>query len=224
MGNWEPSFTVSGFSNWKDATRAFKKHDNSEVHKHAVEKLYILPSTTKDIGESLSVAHGKEKQRNREYFLKVLQNIRFLARQGIALRGDGNEDNSNFMQLLKLRANDDSLINDFLTKKTDKYTSPTVVNEIIQIMALRILRNIAGCIQNGVWYSIMADEVTDSSNKEQLIICLRWVDNHLNPHEDFIGLYSVDQIDAATLVHVIKDTLIRLNLKLETNVMMALPI
>ena len=61
----------------------------------------------------------------------------------------------------------------------------------------------------------MADEVTDSSNKEQLVICLRWVDNHLNPHEEFIGLYSVDRIDAATLVHVIKDTWIRLNLKLE---------
>ena len=64
MGNWEPSFTVNGFSYWKDATRAIKKHDDSEVHKHAVEKLYILPSTMKDIGESLNVAH-KEKQMNR---------------------------------------------------------------------------------------------------------------------------------------------------------------
>ena len=79
MGNWEPSFMVSRSSNWKDPTRAFKKHDDREVHKHAVEKLYILPSTTKDIGESLNVAHGKEKQMNREYFLKALQTIRFLA-------------------------------------------------------------------------------------------------------------------------------------------------
>ena len=188
MGNWEPSFTVSGFSNCKDATRAFKKYDDSEVHKHAVEKLYILPSTTKDIGESLNIAHGKEKQMNREYFLKVLQTIRFLARQGIALRGDGKEDDSNFIQLLKIRANDDSRIHDYLSKKTDKYTSPTVVNEIIAIMALKILRQIAGCIQNGVWYSIMADKVTDSANKEQLVICLRWVDNHLNPHEEYTVL------------------------------------
>ena len=66
MGNWEPSLMVSGFSNWKDATRAFKKHDDSEVHiKHVVEKLYTLPSTMKDIGESLNVAHEKEKQKNR---------------------------------------------------------------------------------------------------------------------------------------------------------------
>ena len=52
----------------------------------------------------------------------------------------------------------------------------------------------------------MADEVTDSSNREQLIICSRWVDNQLTAHEEFIGLYSVDKIDAVTLVHIIKDT------------------
>ena len=48
MGNWEPLFTVSGFSNWKDATRAFKKHDDSEVHKHAVESyiFYQVPRKT----------------------------------------------------------------------------------------------------------------------------------------------------------------------------------
>ena len=61
----------------------------------------------------------------------------------------------------------------------------------------------------------MADKVTDSSKREQLIICLRWINYHLAAHEEFIGLYSVDKIDAATLVHIIKDTLIHLNLKLE---------
>ena len=103
----------------------------------------------------------------------MLQNICFLARQRIALRGDGNKDDSNFIQLLKLRANDDSRILDYLSRKTNKYTSSTVVNQLIAIMALKILRQIAGFIQNGVWYSIMADEVTDSSNREQLTICLR---------------------------------------------------
>ena len=36
-GNWEASFIVNGFFNWKDAMRIFKKHDASDVHKHAVE-------------------------------------------------------------------------------------------------------------------------------------------------------------------------------------------
>ena len=78
-GNWEVSFIVNGFSNWKDAMRIFKKHDASDVLKHAVEKLHILPRSTRDIGESLNAAHEKEKQMNCEYLLKVLQNIRFLA-------------------------------------------------------------------------------------------------------------------------------------------------
>ena len=78
-GNWEASFIANGFSNWKDVMRIFKKHDASDVLKHAVEKLHMLPRTTRDIGESLNTAHEKEKQMNREYLLKVLQNIRFLA-------------------------------------------------------------------------------------------------------------------------------------------------
>ena len=71
-GNWEASFIVNGFSNWKDVTRTFKKHDASDVHKHTVEKLHILPRTTRDIGESSNAAHEKEKQMNRTYLLKKL--------------------------------------------------------------------------------------------------------------------------------------------------------
>ena len=113
-GNWEASFIVNGFSNWKDSMRIFKKHDASDVYKHAIEKLHILPRTTRDIGESLNAAHEKEKWMNHEYLLKVLHNIPcFLAQQGIVLCGDGNEADSYFIQLLRLRANDDSRILDY---------------------------------------------------------------------------------------------------------------
>ena len=60
----------------------------------------------------------------------------------------------------------------------------------------------------------MVDETTNVSNHEQVVICIRWVSKTSDVHEDFIGLYKVDQIDAGTLVHVIKDTLLRLNLSL----------
>ena len=36
----------------------------------------------------------------------------------------------------------------------------------------------------------MADEVTDSSNKEQVVICFRSVDEQFEAHEDFVGLMS----------------------------------
>ena len=82
----------------------------------------------------------------------------------------------------------------------------------MKIMALSILRDISRSIQNGVFYTIMADEVTDSSNREQFVLCLRWVDEDLNPHEKFIGLHGVPNICADTLVSCIRDTLIRMNL------------
>ena len=64
-------------------------------------------------------------------------------------------------------------------------------------------------MNDNILYSIMADEMTDCSNKEQFVICCRWVDKSLNTHEDFIGIYNVNNIKADTLVTVIKDILIR---------------
>ena len=51
------------------------------------------------------------------------------------------------------------------------------------------------------------------NNKEQLVLCLRWVeDDKLEVHEDFIGMYVVPNIAADILFSTIKDVLIRLNL------------
>ena len=46
----------------------------------------------------------------------------------------------------------------------------------------------------------MADETTDTSNREQVVICFRWVDTSLDAHEEFIGRQQVDRIDAATII------------------------
>ena len=58
----------------------------------------------------------------------------------------------------------------------------------------------------------MADALADAANHEQIVLCLLWVDDDLNPHEEFIGLQPVPNIAADTLVAVIRDMLIRMNL------------
>jgi len=78
-------------------------------------------------------------------------------------------------------------------------------------MALSVLRRIAGCIHTAKFYCIMCDECIDTSNQEQLVICIRWVNEQLQPQEDFIGLYKVDDISANTIV---EDALVRMNLAL----------
>ena len=77
-------------------------------------------------------------------------------------------------------------------------------------MSLTILQEISKNIQNSVYYTIMADEVTDSLNKEQFVVCLRWVDRDLVTHEELVGLYAVDNITSETLVNSLKDVLLRM--------------
>ena len=47
-----------------------------------------------------------------------------------------------------------------------------------------------------------------------MIVCLRRVDSKLEPHEVFIGLHYVDDITTNTIVHTLKDTVLRLNLNM----------
>ena len=54
------------------------------------------------------------------------------------------------------------------------------------------------------WYTLIADECTDISNKEQFTICIRWVGEDLQVHEDFVGLYEMAEINADSLVGAIK--------------------
>ena len=135
--------------------------------------------------------------------LKVISSVRFLARQGLAFRGH-QDINSNFIQLLNVRADDDMQFKKWLCRRIEKPTSAEIQNEILKDMALLILRAVVSCIKESIFYSIMADESTDITNHEQLVICIRWVDKDLNPHEDFI--------DATTLTKVIKDITLRLGL------------
>ena len=37
---------------------------------------------------------------------------------------------------------------------------------------------------------------------------VRWVDNELNAHEEFIGLYEVPNIESNSLVRVVKDCML----------------
>ncbi|XP_048731003.1 uncharacterized protein LOC125648123 isoform X3 [Ostrea edulis] len=160
------SFISTSFSNWKDATSKFRKHQDSDFHKESVERKVKLPRETKDIGEVLSAAHSEEKTRNRQQLLTILRNIRFLARQGLPLRGHDNEQ-SNFIQLLKLHGESDPSILKWLEKKQDKFTSADIQNEMLQVMALKILRDVASNIRENGYFSIrlMRQQISLTVNK-----------------------------------------------------------
>ena len=77
-------------------------------------------------------------------------------------------------------------------------------------MAKMVLRDLTSSIQSAPFI----EETTDESNKEQVVICFRWVDDELDVHEDCIGLYETESTEAIALLTIIHDVLNRLNISI----------
>ena len=117
-----------------------------------------------------------------------------------------------FLSAIKTERSEDPRIDEWLTRKQQKYTSPEIQNEMLGIMALEIQRMIVKDIQSSEFFSIMADETADVSNAEQLTTWFRWVMEDLEVNEEFIGLHALPSMDAGTIFNVLKDILLRCNL------------
>ena len=60
--------------------------------------------------------------------------------------------------------------------------------------SLSIFRDVVlEVIKSSGYHSIMVDESSGVYNKEQAVFCVRWVDENLISHEDFIGLCETEK-------------------------------
>ena len=116
--------------------------------------------------------------------IEDISSLQFIARQGLPSRGH-NDAEGNFLQLLSLRSSDCTCLKQWILQRQN-WTSHDIQNEIFQIMAHTVLRKITESIRSDKYYSIMVDEATDVSFKEQVSICIRHVStDNMDIHEDF---------------------------------------
>ena len=108
-------------ANWKDGTTAFRNHEKAASHYEAFQVTITLPSTTLDIGGQLSQQHATHKFKSRQALYQIISSIKFLGRQ---IRGDGTED-SNLHRLLKMKAEEDSNLLEWLKRKEIFTQAPT---------------------------------------------------------------------------------------------------
>ena len=141
--------------------------------------------------------------------------LQYLTRQEIAFHGN-NDIDSNFAQLILLRSKEHPWIRERITSGVDgtkKYTHSEYQEELLNIMASQILRKkLLYDINNSKMFAVMCDEYTDISYKQQLSFCVRWVDEALNSHEDFLGFYEIPNIRSDTIVSAMKDAFTSFNL------------
>ena len=86
------------------------------------------------------------------------------------------------MQLLLLRL----FLSQFVKGK--HYLSNDIVNEMIGLMSIEILRENLSEIREVGIFSLIANEATDTSQKEQLCVTIRWVDSKFQIHETHVEL------------------------------------
>ena len=147
--------------------------------------------------------------------------ILFCGNQCLALRGDQktlseenvNKNQGNFLAALKMLAKHDKIVHDHLyslgimSAKNARYTSPRIQNEIINIISNDIIRkHLVSEIKKSGFFSIMADEVT-SHNKEQLSLCIRFVDESKDIREEFFGFLQLGRITGRVIANTILETL-----------------
>ena len=82
-------------------------------------------------------------------------------------------------------------------------------NEMLEIMAHHTLRKILCKIQESPFCALMVDETTDVSNKEQLTLVIRRVDERFDVYEEFLGMYNLVRTDAKSIISAILDALLR---------------
>ena len=132
--------------------------------------------------------------------------MQYLARQGLAEWGD-DDNESNFIQLLRLQSKKFPELTDWLSKKTERYTSHDVQNEIINLMSNQIIKNLLEPVRSCI-FLVICDEYKDVSNKERLTLCMCWVNNDLEVlffiYLEFLEFYEIPDIKSSTIVTVLK--------------------
>ena len=148
-----------------------------------------------------------EQQKNREIFTEILCTIRGLARSGSALRGHDSVG-GRLLTMLDERSVTSPEIKAWMQKRNN-FLSHECQDEIIQITASLVLREVLEEARRSMFYGVIADGTTDLSTKEQFSICVRYATEDLIVKEAFLGLYEVPGSTAAELYEALKDTLVR---------------
>ncbi|KAL4090644.1 hypothetical protein QTP88_025438 [Uroleucon formosanum] len=195
----------------------FRKHSTCDYHVTSVVKsdqfLDIFTKKQPSIIEAICVDRNVQIQENRKKLVPIIECIILCGRQEIALRGHNDSgkmcvngnifdlyNDGNFRAILRYRGKGDNFLKLHLeNSQRYKYIGAKIQNEIIAACGDIIQKKIVEKINAAECFSILADETTDVSNKEQLTLCVRYIDDQNNLCEDFLKYVNIDSLTGASL-------------------------
>ena len=203
------------FSNWVKLSDALNTHSKHSYHHDALQSADVLKTTIENPSSRIDVIVSNTLQsrivENKHILQQIVCVIIFLTKQGLPLRDDAEDvcsqkNPSNFLALLKMLAESDSLLHSHLYQpraKNATYLFPRTQNEIISDIGYDVVRaKIISEVKKARFYSIMADEVS-SHNEEHLPLCLRFVDENSEIREEFIAFLKLKRVRAVDITNAI---------------------
>lgn len=157
----------------------------------------------------------KEKQvkRNRSIIMRLFNVVRLLSRLGLPFRGHSEEQDSMnrgvFLEFIEfMAASGDEILRDHLDTSpyNAKYTSPQIQNEMIETIGTSLQEKIVSLVQEAGVFSVLMDETTDISHKEQVAICLRYVEEG-EIVERLLTISETDDVKGESLTNLLLETL-----------------
>ena len=188
--------------NWSNACSRMTYEKKSEVHKISLLRMNefkkAMESKTVPVNQALNTAVRSRIESNRKKLVPIIKTISFCGRQNIPLRGHrddsahyGNSDCGNFQSLWDFRVESGEMIlqKHFETApRNATYRSKTIQTELISCLGEVITGEIVNEIKDSKFYAIMADEVQDCSNKEQMPLVIRYVGRDRKIQEKFVKI------------------------------------
>ncbi|XP_021539361.1 zinc finger MYM-type protein 1 [Neomonachus schauinslandi] len=216
------SFAAQGISNWKKTLEKFRKHEKSEMHLKSLQFWKEYQFSDEAINDNLSI-HSKQIEGNKKYLKLIIENILFLGKQCLPLRGNDQSISSvnkgNFLELLEIRAKDKGEeIFRLMNSQVDFYNSTQIQNDIIEIIKTEMLQDIVNEINASSAFSIICDETTDSATKEQLSVCVRYpqkMSKAVLIKERFLGFIDTEEMTGTNLHRIIKTYLQQIGVDLK---------
>ena len=187
------------FKNAKGREGVLDKHESYQYHKDAVlmGKAFLeqCRNPALRIDNVLDMQSQELMKSNRLALKSIVECFIFCGKQGISFRGhrddytaDPSTNKGNFLALLEFRARTDATLQDFITNapRNACYTSKTIQNDIIELCGNYVREYTNAAVIKGGYFTIIADEVTDSSNNHTVLgICNRMLDIS-NPGNVFV--------------------------------------
>ena len=192
----ENSF-VTGWNNWHGGRSKLLRHTGADavslkhnVH-HYLASVKAAHENQLIIKAQVSSRKKQEMQRNRIGLDAVISSIQLLARQGMPLRGHGEEkDTANIWQEVKLISSFNEDVKSYFNGSGYKFMSVPIQNECLKMLGDSVLDIIVKKIKRSDWFTCIMDETQDISTLEQVCICIRYVDeSDLSVREDFLGFH-----------------------------------